>query len=342
MNQTFKKMNRKDFNYSQIGEASAKKYLYLLNRKKHLNNLLKGMKRNKIISDDYIDQEENDVYDDLYEKDVYEEDIFDKDYKNKYMQILEEQKQKYFNLKKSCSLIENNERKDIRDSKKGSNLKISKKQLLDKFYNDKFKYHLIHHHHDYYLDKSLINAGGAEPACTSYNPKMEYIYKKIIYSPEFNKMSGRYDNDNLKDKIEKQKENHIKQKKEKESKIHLKKLEKMRKSIIMPKKESDLNYDEIDNLMNIVKRHNSLVERRNSSMISILKRPSQDKEGNDNNKNNNDESKIIDKKFFKRMHSMIYEGTHSFGLINHNNNKNSLESIKNIEEDEKEEHYDIF
>ena len=171
---------------------------------------------------------------------------------------------------------------------------------------------------------------------------MEYIYKKIIYSPEFNKMSGRYDNDNLKDKIEKQKENHIKQKKEKESKIHLKKLEKMRKSIIMPKKESDLNYDEIDNLMNIVKRHNSLVERRNSSMISILKRPSQDKEGNDNNKNNNDESKIIDKKFFKRMHSMIYEGTHSFGLINHNNNKNSLESIKNIEEDEKEEHYDIF
>ena len=118
MNQTFKKMNRKDFNYSQIGEASAKKYLYLLNRKKHLNNLLKGMKRNKIISDDYIDQEEKDVYDDLYEKDVYEEDIFDKDYKNKYMQILEEQKQKYFNLKKSCSFIENNERKDIRESKK--------------------------------------------------------------------------------------------------------------------------------------------------------------------------------------------------------------------------------
>ena len=111
MNQTFKKINRKDFNYSHIGEASAKKYLYLLDKNKHFNNILKGKKRNKIISDDYINQEEKDIYDELYEKDEYEEDIFEKDYKNKYMQILEEQKQKYFNLKKSCSFFKNTNKK---------------------------------------------------------------------------------------------------------------------------------------------------------------------------------------------------------------------------------------
>ena len=353
-----KKINRKDFNYSHIGEASAKKYLYLLDKKKHLNNLLKGKKHTKLVADDFIHQEEKDVYDELYEKDEYEEDIFDKDYKNKYIQILEEQKQKYFNLKKSCSFLTNEEQKEINEFKKEENKKISKKKILDRFDNDKFKYHLIHHHHDYYLDKALLNANGAEPACTSYNPKMEYIFKKIIYSPEFKKMSGRYDQDNLKDKIEQQIERNIKEKKEKESKIYQKKLEKIRITMNMAQKEDHLKNKENENKINLLKRHNSAVEKINKNIRSLFKKASQDKiiYNNINNNNedgiNNNESRNFSKKLFKRTNTMVNNEPKlfSFGFGNNNNNnksnKNSFENyIKNIDEYEnenEEDNYDFY
>ena len=345
MSQTLKKINTKDFNFSHIGEASAKQYLYLLDKKKHLQNLLKGKKHAKLIEDDFVDQEEKDIYDELYEKDEYEEDIFDKDYKNKYLQLLEEQKQKYFNLKKSCSFLTNTEKKEIKQNKFDENKKNSNKKLLDRFDNDKFKYHLIHHHHDYYLDKSLINANGAEPACTSYNPRMEYIFKKIIYSPEFKKMSGRYDHDNLKDKIEKQIEINIKQKRERESKNQQKKLEKIRSSVILQKKESK-NKEKIINKIELLKRHNSWYEKSNNSMANLFKNSSNNNTIDDEMVN---ESKNFNKKLFKRTNTMINKEPKliSFGLgnknSNSNNNKNSYESIKNIEEDENEEdNYDFY
>ena len=75
MSLRYKKIQSKNFNYSHIGEASAKKYLYLIDKKKHLNNLLKGKKRNKIVEADFIDQEEKDIYNELYEKDEYERKI---------------------------------------------------------------------------------------------------------------------------------------------------------------------------------------------------------------------------------------------------------------------------
>ena len=345
MSQTLKKINTKDFNFSHIGEASAKQYLYLLDKKKHLQNLLKGKKHAKLIEDDFVDQEEKDIYDELYEKDEYEEDIFDKDYKNKYLQLLEEQKQKYFNLKKSCSFLTNTEKKEVKLNKFDENKKNSNKKLLDRFDNDKFKYHLIHHHHDYYLDKSLINANGAEPACTSYNPRMEYIFKKIIYSPEFKKMSGRYDHDNLKDKIEKQIEINIKQKKERESKNQQKKLEKIRNSVIIQKKESKNKVTNI-NKIELLKRHNSWYEKSNNSMANLFKNSSNNNTTDDEMVN---ESKNFNKKLFKRTNTMINKEPKliSFGLgnknSNSNNNKNSYESIKNIEEDENEEdNYDFY
>ena len=350
MSQTLKKINRKDFNYSHIGEASAKQYLYLLDKKKHLDNLLKGKKLNRLVETDFINQEEKDVYDELYEKDEFEEDIFDKDYKNKYLQLLEEQKQKYFNLKKSCSFLTNSEEKEIKENKLDENKKnYSKRKLLDKFDNDKFKYHLIHHHHDFYLDKNLINANGAEPACTSYNPKMEYIFKKIIYSPEFKKMSGRYDHDKLKNKIEQQIEQNIKQKKERENENYLKKLQKIRTSMALTKKENNKINKEKKNDDNIelIKRHNSWYEKRNNNnnMINLFKSSSQ--EGINNINNNIDEemineSKSFNKKLFKRTNTMVNNAPHlmsfGFGKI-----KTSFESIKNIEEDENEEdNFDVY
>ena len=125
MNQKYKRMIRSDFNYSHVGQASAKQFSYLLDKRTHLKNILKGKKHNKIIEDDFINQEEKDIYDDLYEKDEYEEDIFDKDYKNKYEQLLKEKKQKYFDLRKSCSFLFGEDKNKINE-----NEKIFKRKLI--------------------------------------------------------------------------------------------------------------------------------------------------------------------------------------------------------------------
>jgi len=342
MSFSYKKIQSKNFNYSHIGEASAKKYLYLIDRKKHLNNLLKGKKHNKIVEADFIEQEEKDIYDDLYEKDEYEEDIFDKDYKNKYKQLLEEQKQKYCNLKNSCSFLNNTNKKKEKEYKEEDNKKI---KILNKFDHNKYKYHLIHHHHDHYVDKNLLNANDAEPACTSYNPKMEYIYKKIIYSPEFKKMSGRYDQENLKDKIQHQMEINIKQKKEKESRNYKKKLDKVRSSIIIPKEDKEINLQ--NNKVDFSIRHKSVSsnigENRKNSLISLIK-TNKDNIANDNNDELiNNESRNFSKKLFKRTNTMFNKDPHvlPFGFGNNKSHKNSFE-IKNIEEDNEEDNYDYY
>ena len=320
MNPKYKKIFRSDFNYSQIGEASAKQFSYILDKRNHLRELLKEKKLHKLVTENFIDQEEKDVYDDLYEKDGYEEDIFDKDYKNKYEQLLEEQKQKYLDLKNSCSYKIDNKKE-----------KISKKYLLDKYDNDKYKYHLIHHHHDHYIDKALLKANEGQLACTSYNPKMEYIYKKIIYCPQFKKMSGRYDQENLRDKIEHQIEINLQHKKETESKLYKKKKEQM-KALIKKEKLAKIHNKE---KLELSKRHLSVIQKRNSNILNTEKLF-------DNSEELINESRNFNKKLFKRTNSMINTLPQfmSFGLKNNNkSNKNSFEDIKNIEE-EKDENED--
>ena len=39
---------RKDFNFSQIGISSRKQYLYLIDKKKHLRNVIKKKKKTKL------------------------------------------------------------------------------------------------------------------------------------------------------------------------------------------------------------------------------------------------------------------------------------------------------
>lgn len=267
MNSKYEKINENDYNYSHVGNASAKKYLYVLDRKNHLNNLLKGKKREKIIPNDYLCQEEeSDIYNDIYEKEEYEDNIFDNDYQNKYKHFLEEQKQKYFNLKKSCSVLPiffgpKNKKRCL---DKSNNLR--EKKLMEKFNEDKFKYHLIHHYHDYYLDKSLkqMSLNKANHSSICYNPKLEYIFKKINYSPEFKKMRGRYDQQNIKEIIKRKLENNINQIKEKEYNKKMKKLEKIRASIKISSHKELLNRNEDENENNKVddklKRHNSVNE----------------------------------------------------------------------------------
>ena len=354
MNKKFEKINQSDFNYSHFGEASSNRYLYLINKDKHLNDLLKGKKRKKIIEDDFVDKEDKDIYDDLYENNDYEEDIFDKDYNFKYKKMLKEQKQKYFNLKKSCSILSNSNIEKIMKEDNNNNNNNSKKRLIDKFNNDKFKYHLIHHHHDYYLEKNLPNLNKLEPECTSYNPKMEYIYKKIIFSPEFKKMSGRYDQDKIRNQIEMEKEKHIKENKEKEYKKNQKKLTKLRASIKEPSKENEIikRFSQIEsNKIDISQRHKSISgnlflfdkgNNNNNSMMSLFKNISQDKVIYENNDKENNESKNFHRKLFKRTNTVNNIGF-SFGAKKNNINnisKNSLDLIKNIEEDENEDNFD--
>ena len=108
MNPKYKKIFRSDFNYSQIGEASAKQFSYILDKRNHLRELLKEKKLHKLVTENFIDQEEKDVYDDLYEKDGYEEDIFDKDYKNNLVIIFK----KMLNEKLNSADTYNNSNKD--------------------------------------------------------------------------------------------------------------------------------------------------------------------------------------------------------------------------------------
>ena len=48
----------KGYNYSHAGKVSAFKFSYLLDKKSHIDKILEGKKRNKIVEVDFIDKEE--------------------------------------------------------------------------------------------------------------------------------------------------------------------------------------------------------------------------------------------------------------------------------------------
>ena len=111
-----------------------------------------------------------------------------------YEEELSKQKEKEFletkrNQEKKNQKVLKRQEKEIGNVKKRADIE---KQLRYELQNERYKYHLIHHHHDLYVDKSLLNLN-EQVSSNSYKPKLEYVFKKIIYSPEFNKMSGRYD-----------------------------------------------------------------------------------------------------------------------------------------------------
>ena len=57
------------------------------------------------------------------------------------------------------------------------------KQLIYDLSNERYRYHLMHHHHDLYVDKSLINSN-QQSSGASYLPKVDLIFKKLVYSPK--------------------------------------------------------------------------------------------------------------------------------------------------------------
>ena len=192
--------------YSHTGKAATQKLSYILDKKSHIDKILAGKKRIKIVETDYIDKEEsfNEFNDQI--NDIEEEDIFTKEYEIKHISDLNEQKLKYFsNVKNPCMYIESKVKKKSKNKnnmikeRKMSNEAKAKEELKKLIHsNSKFNYyyHLLHHtdNSNYFSDdEGNIIIFGPEVNATRYNPKLEYIYPKIIYSPSFKLMSGRYD-----------------------------------------------------------------------------------------------------------------------------------------------------
>ena len=349
------KIDSEDFNYSQIGEASAKQFLYLLEKKKDIDKLFQDQKTKKAPPQDFCHEKEKGVYDDIFEKDEYEDDIFDKEYEIKYQKELKEKKQKYEPPKNSCAYFkentilqlqqkinqnkkkeeseekeENEEHKDIRTQKKDM-----ERQLKYELENERYKYHLIHHHHDLMFDKSLLNLND-QVSSSSYKPKLEYIFKKIIYSPEFNKMSGRYDQERKKILNENKKEIIFKKQKEKEYANYQKRLKKMRSTKLVQQKKHESSENELDEeqLLNKHKLMSDYVNlKKNYSNSMIFQRNSMGELGKG--------AGNLSKKFKKRNNSVLMKETkYSYTLDTNKDKKNTEEEYNendynNMGEDKK-------
>ena len=243
--------------FSHIGKTSMEKITYLVDRKSHLDKILAGKQRPAFMQD-FISQEENpDIYY-IQNDTEYDNNIFSENYEAKHVSELNEQKLKYFNnVKNPCTYIENRVKKNIterhkkpkknkkvenfednneseeKDEKDENNKKneaedihkIVAKEELQKLINTgnnfSYYYHLLHHTHNdnYYIENNKNEIIlGPEVNATRYNPKLEYIYKKTIYSPSFKLMYGRYDKEKLTEKLKNILDKKIKNRKEEDKK----------------------------------------------------------------------------------------------------------------------------
>ena len=168
------KINDKE-NYSKIGKYSAKKFSILMNRSAYLDKILKNKHRKKIVEEDYFDRNDNESLDNSEDKDSI--DIFDSNYKIKYDEFIRNQRKKYFNFTKvSCG-----KNKDNLDNDK------------------KYRYHILSHK----LLNIKKNKESEKLQCLDENLNNDFIYHKIAYSQSFYKMLGRYDQEKLREIIDK-------------------------------------------------------------------------------------------------------------------------------------------
>ena len=125
----------------------------------------------------------------------------------------------------------NNENKIILEDKHKILAKNELQKIIDSRYNFSYYYHLLHHtdNANYYAENNKNEIiFGPEVNATRYNPKLEYIYPKLIYSPSFKLMNGRFDQEKLAIKLKKNLEQKIKERNDEEEK---KKLEKIKQNI---------------------------------------------------------------------------------------------------------------
>ena len=121
---------------------------------------------------------------------------------------------------------EDNEKNETNKKNENEDIhKIIAKEELQKLINTgnnfSYYYHLLHHTHNdnYYIENAKNEIIlGPEVNATRYNPKLEYIYKKTIYSPSFKLMNGRYDKEKLTEKLKNKLDKKIKNRKEEDKK----------------------------------------------------------------------------------------------------------------------------
>ena len=337
-------INSEDFNYSHIGEASLKQFLYLIEKKKDIDNLYQNKKERKFHPRDYFEEKEKEIDDDEFEKDEYGDDIFDKSYDAKYKKELKEKKEKYPLIQNSCSFIESTTKQGGGGNKKkqGKKNKEEKKAPMANIdyesENGRYKYHLIHHKHDYYIDKSIYNLNN-QVSNNSYQPKLDLIFKKIIYSPEFGKMTGRYDQENKKDKIENKIDTLLKNQKEKEYVNYQKKLKKIRnlKLIPIPRNENEENFFQDKRPLKFRTIGDNNDSKKINPELIILRRNSK------GSGENIDSSRNGISNLGKRSNSVLMNEPHlmEFNPRSDRTNKDSLFNIKSSEEENDKNSYNI-
>ena len=155
-------------NFSKAGTDSLKKYLHLLSKKRESKHISKN-KRN------INDEDENDSI-------ILQEDIFNKTYENKIPDTDKKRQRKSLPVKSACSYVNKRKKRKTYEEL----LDIFKKNLNVKY--ERYRYHLLHHNDN---SEIMYNPKDIGPSASKYQPKFEYIYRKLIYSIPFKKMSGR-------------------------------------------------------------------------------------------------------------------------------------------------------
>ena len=343
-------IDSEDFNYSHVGEASTQQFLYLLEKKKDIDNLYENKKVVKEESKSFINEKDKDkdLYDDVFDKGEYEDDIFNKSYEAKYQKELNEKKLKYPQPRNSCSFIDINDKtksknkknKKIQEKKSKDETKEQKEDLENKLKyelgNERYKYHLIHHHHDYIINSKSIYNPYEQVSRNSYKPKLEFLFKKIIYSPEFNKMSGRYDQENKKDKIENKIDKILKSQKQKDFIKYQKKLKKIRnlKLIPLPKNDSEENFFQFKKPLKKFRTIGDNIEIKKLDSGNNFRRNSI--ENGENSETRNGISNLG-----KRNNSVLMN-EHQIISFNIKENNNDKLNMQNIEDENDKNSYNIY
>ena len=252
--------------YSHVGKASLEKITYLLDRKTKRDKILEGKERERFMKDFLSQEENPDLFyiqnESDYDNDIFSQNYDNKHNSD----LIEQQLKYFSNVKNPCTYIENKVKKNIteknkkinknkKEEKEEENLEIKEKQekedknvnenknedihkiiaknelqkIIDSGNNFSYYYHLLRHTYNanYYIEngKNEIILG-PDVNATRYNPKLEYIYKKTIYSPSFKLMNGRNDKEKLRELLKNNLYKKMKRKKEENKK----KIEKLKEN----------------------------------------------------------------------------------------------------------------
>ena len=343
--------------YSYVGKFSMEKIMYLLDRKSHIDKKLSKKKKNGEINYDLLQEENSDLS--FLQNGIGLENIFSDNYESKHESELNMQKFKYFdNVKNPCTHIENKVKKSIiekneklKKNRKARNRDINENEekikekndslnkmiakselqkIIESGYNFNYYHHLSHHTYNdnYYIEnnKNEIKIGPNINA-TRYNPKLDFVYPKIIYSPSFKLMKGRYDKEHIIEKLKNTSEQkNINKKsienetiKENDSNIENKTMHRIKKLNVKKNKELKKSKSFINN--KYIKEDtisiNSLIKNKTIINENTTKENENNNSGSNNN-NNNDT--LFTSKAIKNVYYKDSNSNNSNNLINANKN----------------------